>query len=63
MTTLCKLTVFVSPQQWEVIDQAMMLKKRSSQQLGQVDGEVLAGVCEDWLCSRGVQVEKPREED
>ena len=63
MTHLRRLPVLVSPEQYEVITQAMMLKKRSSQQLGQTDGEVLAGVCGDWLCSRGVDVEKPRQED
>lgn len=60
--TLRQLPVLVSPEQYEVISQAMMLKKRGSQQLGQTDGEVLAGVCEDWLAARGVHVEKPSEE-
>lgn len=63
MTHSCRLPVVVSPEQYEVISQAMMLKKRSSQQLGQADGEVLAGVAADWLASRGVEVEKPNQED
>ena len=58
-----KLVIPVSTVDFRQIDQAMMLKKRGSQQLGQTDGEVLAGVCGDWLCSRGVDVEKPSEED
>ena len=62
MTTLHRLPVLVSPEQYEVISQAMMLKKRSSQQLGQTDGEVLAAVCRAWLASRGVQVEPTKQE-